>query len=128
MELTPVVKYLIIVNVSVFVLQLFLTRPAVPRAPDLDAIWIDDEEADPDPEHLPEKKKAITPEDHQNRERNARKAREAMEQRLTECLNADQSFRSGSISTRERPSSKGRSGGSLRVHGYRSVWYLAYPV
>ena len=83
MELTPVVKYLIIVNVIVFVLQLFLTRPAVPRAPDLDAIWTDDEESDPDLDHPPEKK-AITPEDHQKRERNARKAREAMEQRLTE--------------------------------------------
>ena len=47
MELTPVVKYLIIVNVIVFVLQLFLTRPAVPRAADLDAIWTEEDEADP---------------------------------------------------------------------------------
>src|SRR5271168_3368752 len=50
MELTPVVKYLIIANVVVFVLQLFLTRPAAPRRPDFDVIWSDQEETAPDAE------------------------------------------------------------------------------
>ena len=50
MELTPVVKYLIIANVGVFLLQLFLTRSAVPRVPDFDGIWPDQEETAPDAE------------------------------------------------------------------------------
>ena len=43
-SLTPVVKYLIIANVVVFLLQIVLTRPAEPQLPDFDAISSDEEE------------------------------------------------------------------------------------
>lgn len=44
MDLTPVVKYLIIANVVVFLLQLLLTRPAALPLPDFDGNWPDQEE------------------------------------------------------------------------------------
>ena len=66
-DLSPVVKYLIIANVAVFVLQLLLTRPAAPRLPHFDPVWTDqetaeesDDDADVDsdkPPHRPSAKK-----------------------------------------------------------------------
>ncbi len=44
-DLTPVVKYLIIANVVVFLLQILLTRPAAPRLPDFDGMGADEEES-----------------------------------------------------------------------------------
>jgi membrane associated rhomboid family serine protease len=82
-EVTPIVKYLIIANVVVFLLQLILTRPGGPRIPDFDGIWPDDEETAPDTEPPIPKKNAIKVEDRQSREKNARKGREAMEEMLT---------------------------------------------
>ena len=43
-DFTPVVKYLIIANVVVFLLQILLTRPAVRQLPDFDEIGPDEEE------------------------------------------------------------------------------------
>ena len=83
MDLTPVVKYLIIANVVVFLLQVILTRPAAQRLPDIDGIWPDDEESAPDTEAPARKKIAIKAEDRESREKNVRKAREAMEEMLT---------------------------------------------
>jgi membrane associated rhomboid family serine protease len=83
MDLTPVVKYLIIANVIVFLLQVVLTRPAAQRLPDVDGLRPDDEETAPDTEAPTRKKIAVTAEDRETREKNARKAREAMEQMLT---------------------------------------------
>lgn len=68
-ELTPVVKYLIIANVVVFVLQLVLTRPA--PLPNFDETWPDQEETAPDTEPPARQKNSIKPEDRQTRERNA---------------------------------------------------------
>jgi membrane associated rhomboid family serine protease len=82
MELTPVVKCLVIANIVVFLLQLFLTRPAAPRLPDFDGIWPDHEETVTDTEPPARQKNAINADDRQSRERNARKAREAMEEML----------------------------------------------
>ena len=59
--LTPVVKYLIIANVVVFLLQIVLTRPAEPQLPDFDGIWPDEEETAPDTERPARKKDAIKP-------------------------------------------------------------------
>ena len=83
MELTPVVKYLIMANVAVFLLQLFLTRPAAPRVPDFDVNWPEEEEADPETEPPVRKKHATKIDDRKRRERDARKAREVMERMLT---------------------------------------------
>jgi membrane associated rhomboid family serine protease len=83
MDLTPVVKYLIIANVVVFLLQILLTRPAPARMPDFDQIWPDDEEAVVDTELPARKSDANKKVDRQTREKAARKAREAMEEMLT---------------------------------------------
>ena len=71
MELTPVVKYLIMANVAVFLLQVFLTRPAAPRVPDFDVTWSEEEEADPETEPPVRKKHATKAEDRKRRERDA---------------------------------------------------------
>jgi membrane associated rhomboid family serine protease len=83
METTPVVKYLIIANVVVFLLQLVLTNPAPDRLPDFDGLGPDEEETAPDTEPPARKKIAIKVEDREGREKNARRTREAMEQMLT---------------------------------------------
>jgi len=81
MDLTPVVKNLLIANVVVFLLQILLTRSAVPQFPDFDGIGPDDEETAPE---LPApKKEANKTVDRQKRERDARKAREAMEEMMS---------------------------------------------
>jgi membrane associated rhomboid family serine protease len=83
MDLTPVVKYLIIANVVVFVLQIILTRPVAPQAPTFDQIWPDDEETAEDTD-LPTRKNVVAKTDkRQKREHDARKAREAMEEMLS---------------------------------------------
>jgi len=69
-DFTPVVKYLIIANVVVFVLQIFITRTVPVNVPDLDAIMRD----------LPDNDNG--PLDRQRREEAARKAREAMEKMM----------------------------------------------
>ena len=83
MDLTPVVKYLIIANVVVFVLQIILTRPVAPQAAAFDQIWPDDEETAEDTD-LPTRKNVVAKTDkRQKREQDARKAREAMEEMLS---------------------------------------------
>jgi membrane associated rhomboid family serine protease len=82
LDLTPIVKYLVLANVIVFVLQLLLTRPVAPQLPDFDGIWPDDEEIATDVDHPAPKKDPPKVVDQQTREKNARKAREAMEQML----------------------------------------------
>jgi membrane associated rhomboid family serine protease len=77
MDFTPVVKYLIIANVVVFLLQIFLTRPAARQLPDFDGTWPDQEESAPElPAGKNDETKAV---DRQKRDKHARKAREAME-------------------------------------------------
>jgi membrane associated rhomboid family serine protease len=80
-SLTPAVKYLIIANVAVFVLQMLLTRSANPVMPDIERVWQQQEEPADDTE-LPAERKAAkkTPADRRTREINSRKAREAMEE------------------------------------------------
>ena len=90
MDLTPVVKYLIIANVVVFLLQILLTRPVAPEPADFDGVWPDDEQTavdtdtDTGTEHPAPKKDAVKAVDRQARENNARKAREAMERMLAQ--------------------------------------------
>jgi membrane associated rhomboid family serine protease len=79
-DLTPVVKYLIIANVVVFLLQILLTRPAVPHVPGLDQLWPDGEETAFDDEPATPKSDATKTDNRRRREINARKAREAVEQ------------------------------------------------
>jgi membrane associated rhomboid family serine protease len=83
MELTPVVKYLIIANVVVFLLQIFLTRPVARQLPDFRVNWPDQEGTAPDTELPVAKDDANKSVDRQKREKNARKAREAMEEMLS---------------------------------------------
>ena len=64
-DLTPVVKYLIIANVVVFLLQILLTRTATERLPDFDASWPDEEETTPDTEPPVHKKITIKAEDRE---------------------------------------------------------------
>ncbi len=49
MDLTPVVKYVVIANVVVFLLQIMLTRPAAPQILDFDRNLPDQEESAPEP-------------------------------------------------------------------------------
>jgi membrane associated rhomboid family serine protease len=83
MDLTPVVKYLILANVAVFLLQIFLTRPVAPRLPDFDGNWADDEEAVTETEPPARKKIETKPDDRHDGAEKARKKREAMEQMLS---------------------------------------------
>jgi membrane associated rhomboid family serine protease len=81
MDLSPVVKYLIIANVVVFLLQIMLTRPAAPRVLDFDGNLPDQEESAPErPAGKNDETKTV---DRRTRDRNARKAREAMEEMLS---------------------------------------------
>ena len=84
MDFTPVVKYLIIANVVVFLLQIFFTRPAHRRASILDdGMMPDDEEIAP--ETIPAGKNDQTKTvDRRKRERNARKAREEIEEMMSQ--------------------------------------------
>jgi membrane associated rhomboid family serine protease len=81
MDLTPVVKYLVIANVVVFLLQVLLTRP-VAQLPDFDEISPDQEETAVEAEPPPRKKIAANGDERRTREQNARKAREAMEEMM----------------------------------------------
>jgi len=85
MDLSPVVKYLIIANVAVFLLQIFLTRPAAPQLPDSYGISIDQEDGDSDPDAGPPARKRVQTktDDHQARPEQARRQREAMEEMLS---------------------------------------------
>jgi membrane associated rhomboid family serine protease len=80
-DFTPVVKYLIIANVVVFLLQIMLTSPAPARLPDFDGMLPGDEESAP--EVPAAKNDELKTADRQKREKNARKAREAMEEMLS---------------------------------------------
>jgi membrane associated rhomboid family serine protease len=86
-DFTPVVKYLIIANVVVFLLQILLTRPAAPQFPNIDQVWLDDEESATDEQSATEapagEKHETKAVDRQTREKNARKAREAMKEMLS---------------------------------------------
>jgi membrane associated rhomboid family serine protease len=93
MDLTPVVKYLVIANVVVFLLQVLLARPVVPEFPNFDLVAPDGEEIVEDTEaHDREKlddaeppvrnKVAASPEERRKREAHARKVRRAMEEMM----------------------------------------------
>jgi membrane associated rhomboid family serine protease len=84
-DFTPVVKYLIIANVVVFLLQIFITRSAVPEIPDFGAKLRErhtaarDRAADADDDADDEE---VTP-SRQQMEDAARKAREMMQTMMT---------------------------------------------
>jgi membrane associated rhomboid family serine protease len=80
MDLSPMVKYLVIANVVVFLLQIMLTRPGAPRVLDIDEMDPDQEQAAP--EHPARKADETKPIDRRKRERDARKAREAIEEMM----------------------------------------------
>jgi membrane associated rhomboid family serine protease len=84
-ELTPVVKYLLIANIIVFLLQIFLTRPAPVRLPGFDVVAPDDEETTDDDERPARKNRERETKtgDVEKREERARRAREAMEEMLS---------------------------------------------
>ena len=84
MDLTPVVKWLVIANVVVFLLQLLLTRPAALQLPNFDGISPDQEEtaSETEPPERPVRKKNATKADERRwREQNAR--REAVEEMMS---------------------------------------------
>jgi membrane associated rhomboid family serine protease len=78
---TPVVKYLLILNVVVFLLQIFYTRTVVPQLPLLDAYERSLREADQD---RPGDRKDKHRPNRKEREEAARKAREAMEEMMNQ--------------------------------------------
>ncbi len=80
-DLTPVVKYLIIANVVVFILQIVLTRPSPAQFRGLDGVGRDDEETARELEAPARKTDELKPDDRQTRDENARKFREMMEER-----------------------------------------------
>jgi membrane associated rhomboid family serine protease len=82
MDLTPVVKWLVIMNVAVFLLQVFLTRSAPPQAGDFDGAFPDEEEATAEAEPGDRTKAPGTPEERRKHEEAARKAREAMQRMM----------------------------------------------
>jgi membrane associated rhomboid family serine protease len=82
MDLPPVVKYLVIANVVVFVLQVLLTRP-VAEVPNFDGIMPDQEETAVETMPPVRHKNAASADERRKREQNARKAREAMEKMMT---------------------------------------------
>ena len=91
-DFTPVVKYLIIVNVVVFLLQIFFTRPAPLELPGLDAKsrdlpgaardWLADEDDWDDQANKDAKGDKGVP-NREQMEEATRKAREVMERMLT---------------------------------------------
>jgi len=83
MDLTPVVKYLVIANVVVFLLQLLLTRPVAPQPRNFDGILPDQEETAVETEPPVRNKNAANADDRRKREQNARKTREAMQEMMT---------------------------------------------
>jgi membrane associated rhomboid family serine protease len=82
MDLPPMVKYLVIANVAVFLLQVLLTRP-VAQLPDFDVISPDQEETAVESEPPARNKIAANADERRKREQNARKAREVMEEMMT---------------------------------------------
>ena len=82
MGLTPVVKYLVIANVVVFLLQMLLTRPVEPRLPNFDGIVAEPEETDIAAEPPARDKNAVRVDDRRKREEQVRKTREAMEEMM----------------------------------------------
>ncbi len=80
MGLTPVVKYLVVANVVVFLLQVLLTRP-VTQIPDFEGFPPDQEES-AEAEAQDRGTHPVTAEERQEREQRARKAREAMERMM----------------------------------------------
>ncbi len=85
MDLTPVVKYLVIANVAVFLLQLFLTRPVAPQLPHFDGIPPDQEESasETDLPEPPVRKKNATRADERRIREQQRRAREAAEEMMS---------------------------------------------
>ncbi len=85
MDLTPVVKYLVIANVVVFLLQLLLTRPAALQLPDFDGISPEHEEtaSETEPPEPPVRKKNATRADERRRREQNAKAREAVEKMMS---------------------------------------------
>jgi membrane associated rhomboid family serine protease len=82
MDLTPVVKYLLIANIVVFLLQILLARPVVPQVPDFDGIVPDQEETAVETEPGGQAKNPANADERRKREEHARKAREAMEEMM----------------------------------------------
>jgi membrane associated rhomboid family serine protease len=80
MDLTPVVKYLVAINVVVLLLQILRTRPAAPPLIDFDGVEPDHEQTATDTELPISKKNESKKDQKRKRDEQARKAREAMEQ------------------------------------------------
>jgi membrane associated rhomboid family serine protease len=79
MGLTPVVKYLVIANVAVFVLQVLLTRP-VAQLPEFDRLAPDQEEVSAEAEAHDNARNPARAQERKERVLRARRAREAMEE------------------------------------------------
>lgn len=82
MDLTPVVKYLVVANVVLFLLQMLITRPVVPQLPRFDEIMAEQEEANVEAEPPDRDRDNVPVEDRRQREERGRKAREAMEEMM----------------------------------------------
>ena len=109
MDLTPVVKYLVIANVVVFLLQVLLTRPAAPQLPDFDVISPDQEETAAEAEPPARKKDAASADERRKREQNARKAREAMEEMMTRMPGMRTSTDSGMVRAQPEENRRARA-------------------
>jgi membrane associated rhomboid family serine protease len=81
MDLTPIVKYLLLANIAVFIFQVLLTRPA-PQLLEFDGMVPDQEEISEEIEPGERNEKVLKPEDRRKREEHARKVREAMERMM----------------------------------------------
>jgi membrane associated rhomboid family serine protease len=82
MDLPPVVKYLIIANVVVFLLQIFFTRSVPAELPGFDGVQVVQDEDGQEIEVPAQKKRETKNVDRRQREEQARKAREAVEEFL----------------------------------------------
>ncbi len=81
MDLPPVVKYLVIANVVVFLLQVLLTRPM--QIPDFDVASPDQEETAAEADIPVRDQKPVSADERRKREQHARKVREAMQEMIT---------------------------------------------
>ena len=83
MDLTPVVKYLLIANIVVFLLQMLLTRPVTQPPPNFDVVMPGQEETLEETEPPVRERNPSRVVDRKSREEQARRLREAMEERMS---------------------------------------------
>src|SRR5438105_15673435 len=80
LDFTPVVKYLILANVAVFLLQIFITRPALPELPP--NVRGEMEQFEQDEDREPAAGKNEQPATRRDRQEKLRKPRQALEEML----------------------------------------------